>query len=307
MTIPTYQECMLPMLKVLKDNSNIKSTRLISLMGDWFHLSDDEREELLSSGRTTILRTRVHWAKVYLKQAGLVEYPKRGYVAITEKEIQVLQKNPSNIDTNYLKKFPDFIRFIERSKTESQQGSNSEYSENYSPDEVLTRTFERMKNQTCEELLEVIKSSSPQFFEKLVVQVIVSLGYGGSLQEAGQAIGKSGDGGVDGVIKEDRLGLELIYLQAKLKKDDKYNVGRPDIQKFYGALQGKQAKKGIFITTTDFSNEAREYLKVIDKKIILLNGKELIELMWEYNIGLNVSATYEVKDLDLDFFKEELE
>lgn len=164
-----------------------------------------------------------------------------------------------------------------------------------------------MKNQTCEELLEVIKSSSPQFFEKLVVQVIVSLGYGGSLQEAGQAIGKSGDGGVDGVIKEDRLGLELIYLQAKLKKDDKYNVGRPDIQKFYGALQGKQAKKGIFITTTDFSNEAREYLKVIDKKIILLNGKELIELMWEYNIGLNVSATYEVKDLDLDFFKEELE
>ncbi len=297
---------MLPMLKVLKDNNNIKSARLIGLMGDWFHLSDEERQELLSSGRTTILRTRVHWAKVYLKQAGLVEYPQRGNVAISKKGIKVLQENPSNIDTNYLKKFPEFIRFIERSKTETHQESNSEYCENDSPDEILSRTFEKMKTQTAEELLDVIKSSSPQFFEKLVVQVIVSLGYGGSLQEAGQAIGKSGDEGVDGVIKEDRLGLELIYLQAKLKKDDKYNVGRPDIQKFYGALQGKQAKKGIFITTTDFSNEAKEYTKVIDKKIILLNGKELIELMWENNIGLNVSATYEIKDLDLDFFKEEL-
>ncbi len=303
MAIPNYQVFMLPMLKILRKHEKIKSSELIRLMGDWFNLSENEKEEMLSSGRTTVLRTRVHWAKVYLKQAGLVRYPERGYVALTPKGKEVLDSNPESINNDYLKQFSEFTEFLNRSKTNQEQEDNFNQSQE-PPEEVMSKTYESMKNQTTTELLEEIKSCSPQFFEQLVVKIIVSMGYGGSLKEAGQAIGRVGDEGVDGVIKEDRLGLDLIYLQAKLKRVES-NVGRPDVQKFYGALQGKRAKKGIFITTTDFSNEARDYVKNIDNKIVLISGRELIDLMWEYNIGLNVTATYEVKDLDMEFFVEE--
>ncbi|RUR12524.1 restriction endonuclease [Legionella septentrionalis] len=304
MPIPNYQDCMYPILKLLSKHDELKFTKLISMIGDWFKLSGEEKNKMLTSGRSTILRTRVHWAKVYLKQAGLVKYPQRGYVALTSRGNEVLASNPESINTDYLKQFSEFVDFLNRSKSSNQDSENSDKNSQESPEEILSNTYNSIKDQVTAELLDEIKFCTPQFFEELVVKVIVAMGYGGSFEEAHKAIGKVGDEGVDGVIKEDRLGLDSIYLQAKLKRTDT-NVGRPDVQKFYGALQGKRSKKGIFITTTDFSKEARDYANNIDLKIILISGQVLIDLMWEYNIGLKVKNFYPLKEIDYDFFVEE--
>lgn len=303
MAIPTYQEFMLPMLKVLNKRGETKYSQLVGLMGDWFNLSADERDEMLSSGRTTVLRTRVHWAKVYMKQAGLVHYPQRGYVAITSRGKQVLDSNLKSIDSSYLKQFPEFTEFLNRSKSTQNSKDDSDQGQE-SPEEILVNMIASMEEQTKTELLEEIKSCSWQFFEDLVIDVIVSMGYGGSKEEAKASIRRVGDEGVDGEIKEDRLGLDSIYLQAKLRRNGK-NVGSPEVQQFYGALRNKQSKKGIFITTADFSKGAHECIEKMDYKIALISGQKLVDLMWEYNIGLESIATYQVKKLKPDFFNEE--
>ncbi|HAU1838688.1 TPA: restriction endonuclease [Legionella pneumophila] len=303
MTIPTYQEFMLPMLKVLKKQGKIKFSQLVELLGDWFNLSADERGEMLTSGRTTVLRTRVHWAKAYMKQAGLVQYPQRGYVEITTRGKKALDSNPKIIDTSYLRQFSEFIEFINRSKVDSTQKGNTLQLQD-SPEEMLADMIKSLKKQTQTELLEQIKSCSWQFFEDLVVGVIVSMGYGGTKEEARNSIKRVGDEGVDGVINEDPLGLDSIYLQAKLKRTGK-KVGRPEVQQFYGALEHKKSKKGIFITTTDFSKDAQDCVEKLPFKIVLIPGLKLVDLMWEYNIGLESVAVYDIKKLKLDFFNEE--
>jgi len=299
MSIPDYQSVMLPLLKLVADHDSLNMNKAVELIGQKFNLSNNELNERFPSGKLKI-RSPVGWARTYLKKAGLLFYPERGNFALTERGRNVLLENPDIIDITYLKKYPEFLDFLNVSREDTQKTNPIELSLE-TPEEIMERISAQLKNQSMIDIIEKIKLCSYQFFENLVVDTIVKMGYGGSHKDAACAIGKSGDEGLDGVINEDRLGLDVIYLQAKRWEG---NVSRPEIQKFAGALQGKHAKKGIFITTSDFTAEAREYVKGIDAKIILISGKHLAELMWEYNIGLSSSAIYHVKKLDLDYFTE---
>lgn len=302
MSIPDYQSIMLPLLRLAGKQSTISVRDAIEYISDEFKLTKDERSSLLPSGKQEIIVNRVGWARTYMKKAGLLSSPARGMIEITERGKQVLAEKPQTINVAYLSKFPEFEAF-RAIQSEKDEDSNSSIvtSESGTPEEQLEQSYQELKKSLLDDIIQRVKSCSPQFFEKLVVDTIVKMGYGGSRKEAGKAIGQSGDEGIDGIINEDRLGLDVIYLQAKRWEG---NVSRPEIQKFAGALQGKRAKKGIFITTSDFTSEAKEFGKNIDAKIILISGSQLAELMWEYNIGVSSAATYEVKRLDIDFFSE---
>lgn len=300
MTIPSYQELMLPLLKLVAKHGSLNRADAIQLLSDEFKLTDAERRELLPSGKVSVIQSRAGWARTYLVKAGLLANSQRGVVVITDRGKKTLLEGLQSIDGQYLKQFQEFRDFLNTSNKESENESIGDAAHG-SPEEVLDSAYSQLKNQVLSETIDKIKSCSPQFFENLVVDIVVKMGYGGSRNDAGRAIGRSGDEGIDGIINEDRLGLDVIYLQAKKWEG---NVSRPEIQKFAGALQGKRAKKGIFITTSDFSSEAREYVKNVDAKIILIDGRQLVELMWEYNVGLNRVAAYETKKLDLDYFTE---
>lgn len=298
MAIPDYQSVMLPLLKLVANRGPINMGDAIQLVADEFGLTDAERRELLPSGKQAIIQNRVGWARTYLKKAGLLEYPQRGSAEITDRGRKVLAEDPKMIDVQYLRQFPEFVDFQSTAHQAAEVSPVVDISHG-TPEEILEGAYSQLKSQVLAEIIEKIKQCTPQFFENLVVDTIVKMGYGGSLKDAGRAIGQSGDEGIDGIINEDRLGLDVIYLQAKQWEG---NVSRPEIQKFAGALQGKRAKKGIFITTSDFSSEAREYAKNLEAKIILISGSQLAELMWEHSIGLSSAATYEVKKLDNDYF-----
>ncbi len=236
-------------------------------------------------------------------QAKLLESPKRGLFKITKRGIDLLNQNPQTVNDKTLQKFPEFKEFVSRKNKKSEKIviQNNEETLN-TPEESLETAYQTIRNALATEIIEKIKSCSPSFFERLVVELLVAMGYGGTLQDAGKAVGKSGDGGIDGIIKEDRLGLDVIYLQAKRWEG---NVSRPEIQKFAGALLGNQARKGVFITTSEFTKEAKDYVKTISSNIILINGEELAELMIDYNVGVSVATTYEIKKIDSDYFSEE--
>ncbi len=301
MPIPDYQAVMLPLLKLVAKNGPLSMSMAVPLVADDFGLTEAERRELLpSSSKETIIKNRVGWARTYLKKAGLLTVPQRGIFEITQRGKKVLADSPSLINKQYLRQFPEFLDFLNTSNKQIESNGVIDSSRE-TPEEIFEAVYSQLKSQFLTEIIEKIKSCSPQFFENLVVDTIVKMGYGGSRKDAGCAIGQSGDEGIDGIINEDRLGLDVIYLQAKRWES---NVSRPEIQKFAGALQGKRAKKGIFITTSDFSSEAREYVRNIEVKIILISGQQLAELMWEHSIGLNVSETYQIKKLDLDYFSD---
>lgn len=299
MPIPDYQTLMLPLLKLADKYGTMNRKEALQWVMDEFKLTESQQKELLPSGKQPIIQNRVSWAWTYLKKAGLLKSTQRGSVEITDRGKKVLSENPVMINVKYLKKFPEFLDF--QSAYQKDESSVDVETSKGTPEEILESAYYQLKNEVLKELLDRVKSSSPEFFEELVVNTIVKMGYGGSLHDAGQAIGKSGDEGIDGIIKEDKLGLDVIYLQAKKWEG---NVGRPEIQRFAGALQGKHAKKGILITTSDFAVNAREYIKNIDAKIILINGQQLAELMWEYNVGLSNAALYDVKKLDMEYFGE---
>lgn len=302
MPIPDYQTVMLPLLKIAASRGRIKIKDARELIIKEFNLSEEEKAALLPSGKQPIIHNRIGWASTYLRKSGLLSLPQRGVIEITERGKKVLEENPSSINVKFLEQFPEFIEFRTISDDETTSESAKPVDENPgTPEELLELSHAELKNQVLSEIVEKLKTASPQFFESLVVDTVVKMGYGGSRKDAGKAIGRSGDEGIDGIINEDRLGLDVIYLQAKRWEG---NVSRPEIQKFAGALQGKRARKGIFITTSDYTSEARDFAKNIDSKIILISGKQLAELMWEHNIGLSTAATYEVKKLDLDYFIE---
>jgi restriction system protein len=303
MPIPDYQTIMLPLLKLTAcQRSPLHFTDAVQLVADEFALTAEERQQGFANGKNTpVIRDRAYWAKLYLKMAGLLRIPQRGFIEVTERGQQVLAENLKAINVEYLSQFPEFVEFINRSRKRDKLKATAEKSIS-TPQEILDEAYLQFKDQILAEISLKIKSATPGFFEKIVLDVVVKMGYGGSRSDAGQAVGRSGDEGIDGVINEDRLGLDVIYLQAKRWEG---KVSRPEIQKFAGALHGKRAKKGIFITTSDFTAEALEYVKNIDMKIILISGQQLAELMWEYGVGLNVSATYHIKKLDLDYFNEE--
>jgi restriction system protein len=303
MAIPDYQTIMLPLLKLAHDNKEHRFRDAVDALADHFHLTDDERKELLPSGQQPLLNNRVGWARLYLVKAGLLEATRRGYFKITELGHSALKKEPKKIDNSFLMQFPSFVAAEKEYRIKAKAPKTVKMAaEDKTPEESLEAAFIELQETLVTELLQTIRKSSPEYFEKLVIDVLIKMGYGGSRREAGQAMGKTGDEGIDGIIKEDKLGLDIIYIQAKRWEG---TVSRPEIQKFAGALQGQRARKGIFITTSRFSKEAIDYVNNIESKIILIDGQRLAELMIENNVGISSVASYEIKKIDSDYFIEE--
>jgi restriction system protein len=302
--IPDYQTLMLPLLRLVADGHEHTARSLVEKLASEFHITDEERRELLTSGVQAVFDNRVGWARTYLKKAGLLESPRRATVIISELGRQTLAEKPVKIDTKFLRQFPSFLEFQNPSRNgNEQEGELSERSSDQTPEESLDSAYQSIRKSLASELLNKVVELSPAFFERLVVELLVKIGYGGSIKDAGKAIGKSGDEGIDGTIKEDKLGLDVIYIQAKKWKGT--NVGRPDLQKFVGALAGQGAKKGIFITTSDFTRDAIEYVPRNETKIVLINGELLAQLMVDYSLGCTTQQIYEVKKIDNDYFGDE--
>jgi restriction system protein len=303
MAIPDYQTIMLPLLKFAGDNQEHSLRDAVDYLAGEFELSEEELKEMLPSGTQRLFNNRVAWALTYIRKAVLVESPKRGIFKITDRGQQVLSQGLEKIDSKFLNQFPEFVEFksIKKKPAEKAVIPTKEIDDT-NPEETLEAAYQELHDELASELLQTVKQCAPDFFERLVIDVMIKMGYGGSRKEAGQAIGKVSDGGIDGIIKEDKLGLDIIYIQAKRWEG---TVGRPEIQKFAGALQGQRARKGIFITTSNFTKDALDYVENIDTKIILIDGQRLAELMIAYNVGANTTAIYEVKKIDSDYFIEE--
>lgn len=306
--IPDYQTLMLPLLKLVADGEEYKYRDLIEQLGTEYQVTDKERKELLASGNQPIFDNRVGWAKTYLKKAGLLDSPKRATFVITELGRQTLAKKPNRIDARFLRQFDAFNEFINASKPESDDEAIDTTSTaiiaNQTPEENFDKAYQRLRKSLASELLNKVVELSPLFFERLVVELLVRMGYGGSIKDAGKAVGRTGDEGIDGTIKEDKLGLDIIYIQAKCWKPGNV-VGRPELHKFVGALAGQGAKKGIFITTSNFTKEAIGYTPRNETKIVLIDGEELAQLMIDYNLGCATQQIYELKKIDSDYFGEE--
>lgn len=304
MGIPDYQTIMLPLLKAMADGKEYQNRTLITQLSNEFQLSEDDRKSLIPSGQDYIFDNRVGWARTYLKKAGLVESTRRGFYQITDRGKKVVDKKPERIDVKLLLEFPEFEAWYNTPQmAEAPQTQPSVTPLSETPEELVESECQKLRKQLESEVLGRVKAASPEFFERLVVRLLTTMGYGGSLSDAGKAIGRSNDGGVDGVIKEDRLGLDLLYVQAKRWSDTA--VGRNEIQQFVGALQGKKAKKGIFITTSSFTKSAQEYANGIETKVVLIDGVQLASMMFDFGVGVSTASTYLVKRIDSDFFDEE--
>jgi len=300
MPIPDYQTIMLPLLEKIGDKKSHYLQDLIQELADYFQLSEDERAKLQPSGKQRIFHNRFYWAKKYLSEAGLLKSDTRSSVKITDEGVALLLEKPKAITNHLLRKYEKFRVFT--AKNNIPDIEHVEKNETKTPEEIIDSVHKEMTNLLKTDLIEKILTGTPHFFETLVVDVLVTMGYGGSHTDVNQAvIGRSNDGGIDGIIKEDKLGLDTIYLQAK-----RWNgpVGRPIVQSFAGALDGVRAKKGIFITTSSFSQGAHEYVKGIEKKIVLIDGNDLASLMIEYNVGVSLVTTYPLKKIDTDYFED---
>lgn len=304
MAIPDYQTCMLPFLRFLADGAEHTLREAEDNLAEHFKLTPAERSELLPSGQQGIFKNRIGWARTYLKKAALLESPKRGVFKIAERGLKTLASNPSRIDVKYLEQFPEFMEFRDASRPENDADAVAVTGlpqSKTTPEESIEVAHQGLREQLAAELLSRILGCTPTFFEQLVVELLVKMGYGGSRRDAGERIGQSGDGGIDGIIKEDRLGLDTIFIQAKRWQG---SVGRPEIQKFVGALQGQRAKKGVFITTSTYTADAADYATRIDTKVVLIDGKQLAGLMIDFDVGVAPAATYVVKKIDSDYFEE---
>jgi len=300
MAIPDFQSVMRPLLELASDGKEHSLAEAREKLGEIFRLSEEEKKALLPSGKQATFTNRVAWARVYLGQAGALESPKRGYLRISDRGRQLLRDVPERITIRDLERFPEFHKF--RSSPKQRDQEDPQVAEGQTPEEMLEDAYQKLRSDLAVELLARIKEGSAEFFEHLVVELLLGMGYGGSRKEAGEAIGKAGDEGIDGIINEDRLGLDAIYIQAKKWEG---SVGRPEIQKFVGALHGKRAKKGVFITTSSFSADAKEYVEKIDPKVVLIDGHQLANLMIDFNVGVTPVTSYQTKRIDSDYFSEE--
>lgn len=314
MPIPDYQTVMRPLLVEISDGGVHDLVDVRERLYEVFALSDAERQQMIPSGKSTVIRSRVGWARTYLKKAGLITQPRKRHVQITELGLQALKDCPERLDNQYLKQFESFRVFTGKAKTAVQIAPASIDDpvnldlanlalENLDPEEQLQQAWRKLNQSLASDLLDQIKDCTPQFFEKLVVDLMLAMGYGGTHEDAGQATQFSNDGGIDGIIKQDPLGLDTIYLQAKRYTDN--TIGRPEVQKFAGALDMQRAKKGVFITTSQFSRDALEFVELIEKKIILIDGDKLADLMITYNLGTSVKETFTLKAVDTDYFLED--
>lgn len=301
MAIPTFSDIMLPLLKLMGDGTARTLHQCQDILADQFHLTAEERERRFSSDRR-VFDNRVRWARTYLGKAALLQSTGKGIIQITPRGLQALSDPPDRITTEYLKQFEEFREFMARSRRLSKNGQTKETESprEETPEEMIESAYARHLESLSDDLLEKVKEMPPAFFEHLVTQLLLAMGYGKGLTTAGSVTGGSGDEGIDGIINEDKLGLDVIYIQAKRWTSP---VGRPEIQRFVGALHGKHAQKGVFITTSTFSQEARDYVKTLNLKVVLVDGKTLARLMVDYNVGVFAKATYVLKSIDRDFFE----
>ena len=301
MPIPEYQKFFLPVLKIAGDGKNHSYAEMYSSVATEFKLTEEDRAELLPSGTARKFENRVAWAITYLSKARLLDRVSRGIFRISERGAEVLKKKPVELDNKFLRQFPEFLEFARGTKISTKRDEDTEEDTLGTPYETLEEAYQSLRRTLAQELLDRVRACSPQFFERLVVDLLVAIGYGGSRKDAGQAVGRSGDGGIDGIIKEDKLGLDAIYIQAKRWEA---TVGRPTVQEFAGSLEGHRARKGVLITTSKFSQDAKEYVGRIEKKIVLVDGEQLAQLMIDHKIGVTEVANYWVHRVDSDYFEE---
>jgi restriction system protein len=308
-SIPTYQELMLPIMHLTgSDNATIGACEphLVQMFG----MTEEDAAALLPSGKQRILSNRAHWARHYLSQAGLVEPIKRGHYRLSSTGRDFLDTKPKTLNNDILKAFPKFLDFLSRSQSK-QSGTPSVSSDALpakpempdTPDDLIANAFAQIEGALAIELLEAVQSLSPSQFEQLIVDLLLAMGYGGGDRSMGERIGKSGDGGLDGIINEDALGLDAVYIQAKRYAPDS-KVGRPALQAFVGSLTGEGANKGVFVTTSDFSKEAKDYLNKVQHRIVLINGDRLARLMISHEVGVRARKTYVLRSVDEDYFAE---
>lgn len=306
MPIPGYETVMLPLLQLAGDGKVHSKRDAIEQLANEFKLTQNERHDVLRSGQPTFAN-RVHWAAVYLVKAGLMERPERGKLRITARGRETLAESPPRIDDRFLMRFPEFVEFQTRKpRTEAAKAERSTPvadKRQQTPEEQLAEGYQELRDNLADELLEKVRSCTPQFFERLVLDLLLKMGYGGAVENAGKVTGRTGDGGIDGLIKEDKLGLDVIYVQAKRWEG---TVPVSSVRDFAGSLDYHGARKGVFITTSDFTNDARQFVgKLGEKKIVLVNGFELAQLMIDHDIGVSPDITYVIKRLDTDYFEEE--
>lgn len=300
MAIPDFQSLMLPVLKEAS-NGEIRISEVVAVLGSKLALTEDELTELLPSGKQTTFANRVNWAKSYLGKAGLINLTKRAYFEISDRGRSVLANSPESINTKFLESFPEFKNFREAAVNNTIEAESESINiKELAPDELIRSANNELQQSLAAELLSKILASPPDFFERLVVQLLIAMGYGGSAIEAGKALGKSGDGGVDGVIDQDALGLDRIYVQAKRYTDNKVSSG--EIRDFFGSLDRFKANKGLFVTTSSFSPAAKETAEMLSKRIVLIDGNLLCRLMIRFDIGCRVEEIIHIKKLDEDFF-----
>jgi len=312
MAIPDFQTLMRPLLEAHESRSEWERGPLRDWLADRFELSQDERTELLPSGKQRRFDNRVAWSTTHLYQAGLLDRPRRGVTRLTGRGQEVLRARPNRVDMSVLNEFEEYRQFRQRSRSDDEdatvsndQGVNTSATlSDQTPEEVVEAAFEQIEASLGAELLEHLMEGTPEFFEQVVVDLLLAMGYGGSRRDAGERLGQTGDMGIDGVIREDILGLDAVYLQAK-RWDPQRTVGRPEVQGFFGALHGARASKGVFITTSRFSREAREYADGVTPRVVLIGGNRLAQLMIAHNVGVTVRQRYELKRIDVDYFDEE--
>ncbi len=308
MPVPDFQSLMQPVLRAAADGE-ITVAECVEKIAPQLGLSSEDLGEMLPSGRQTVINNRIHWAKFYMTKAGLVRMVRRGLFTASEKGRQLLTTSPERIDKSVLAQYPEYVEWWEKSRAggndpETATLPSAEHADTATPEERIEASHALLTNTLRAELLERLVETTPSFFEQVIVDLLVAMGYGGGRAEMGKAIGKSGDRGIDGIVKEDPLGLDIVYIQAK-RYQPHITIGRPDLQAFAGSMEGFGATKGVFVTTSSFAASARDFAGRISKRIILIDGEELTRLMVKHNVGVRSRATYEVKRIDEDYFVEE--
>jgi restriction system protein len=297
MPVPDFQSFFIPVLRSVEDSRDHPLAEIRETIAKYMKVSPEDLSQKLPSGIQTVFANRIAWSAIYLMKAGALERPRRGVFRITERGKELLALKTAKITIRELSQFPEFVAFHKGSSEEQPKPDKPQ-----TPEEQLTSAYTVLRESLANDILDSVKKASPNFFEELVVDLLVAMGYGGSIEDAGKAVGRVGDGGIDGIIKEDRLGLDVVYVQAKRWSNP---VGRPVAQAFAGSLEGVRARKGVLITTSSFSQDALEYVQRIEKRIVLIDGRQLADLMIDHDIGVNVVQTYRIKRLDSDYFEEE--
>ena len=305
MAVPDFQSLMLPVLRAVADG-DISAADLRGRVAAELRLTETDLAEMLPSGRQTTFANRTAWANIFLQRAGLLEKVSRGVYRITDEGRQALVEQPERIDMRFLERYPAYVEWRQRSAAGSGERAAPPVADalaTRTPEEQIDASFKSLGAALEDDLLERVREMSPAFFERLIIDLLIAMGYGGGRAEMGQAIGRAGDGGIDGMIKEDALGLDIVYVQAKRYADGN-TVGRSEVQSFAGSLDGVGATKGIFFGTSTFSQGARDYVGRISKRLVLIDGAELARLMVQHNVGVRTRTTYEVKKIDEDYFTE---